>query len=102
MCKKGRPLVVMASSSTAATQTVSRGEANLLAELTNHFRLLAAVVREYSECMLPCKHLMYSYVIIIICVPFISSRNSGLPPPAPLNLVLFVSGTANPDDLVQC
>lgn len=49
MCKKGRPLVVMASSSTAATQTVSRGEANLLAELTNHFRLLEAVVREWVE-----------------------------------------------------
>ena len=33
---------------------------------------------------------------------FTSARPAGLSPPAPLNLVLFVSGTANPDDLVQC
>ncbi|KAM3367256.1 hypothetical protein ACQJBY_016087 [Aegilops geniculata] len=47
MGQKRRPLVVMASSSTTAAQSASRGGANPLAELTDRFRSLEVGVREW-------------------------------------------------------
>jgi hypothetical protein len=47
MGQKRRPLVVMASSSTAAAQAAGRGGANPLAELTDRFRSLETGVRAW-------------------------------------------------------
>uniref|UniRef100_A0ACD5UXC6 Uncharacterized protein n=1 Tax=Avena sativa TaxID=4498 RepID=A0ACD5UXC6_AVESA len=47
MGQKRRPLVVMASSSTAAAQAAGRGGANPLAELTDRFRSLETGVRTW-------------------------------------------------------